>query len=111
MESKITIELDFDKNNLPIIQVIRKTSDDVRDGIVGNFIQHLDHGSISRWLKIEYKYKRSDGADVWHILPISSSLKELEEESKLMKAVVDSLSSVPGLDDDQLPATLQPTRP
>jgi hypothetical protein len=109
MESKITIELDFDKNNLPIIQVIRKTSDDVRDGIVGNFIQHLDHGSISRWLKIEYKYKRSDGADVWHILPISSSLKELESESRLMKAVVDSLSNVPGIEEDPLPATLSPS--
>lgn len=106
MESKITIELDFNRNNIPVIQVIRKTSDDVRDGIVGNFIQHLDHGSISRWLKIEYKYRRSDGADVWHLIPITSSLKELEDESRLMRSVVDSLGNVPELDEGKLPPAL-----
>lgn len=91
MESKISIELDFEQGNLPVIQVLHKTSDDVRDGIVGNFIQHLDHTSISRWLKIEYVYKRIDGADVWRIIPISSSLAELENEAKQMMAMVESL--------------------
>jgi hypothetical protein len=91
MESKITIEIDFSNGNLPVIQVLHKTSDDVRDGIVGNFIQHLDHTSISRWLRMEYKYKRSDGANIWNIIPISSSLTELENEAKLMMAMVDSL--------------------
>lgn len=91
MESKITIEIDFSNGNLPVVQVLHKTSDDVRDGIVGNFIQHLDHTSISRWLRMEYKYKRSDGALIWNLVPISSSLTELENEAKLMMAMVDSL--------------------
>lgn len=99
MDSKISIELDFDRGNLPIIQVLHKTSDDVRDGIVGNFIQHLDHTSISRWLRIEYKWKRSDGANIWHISPISSSLSELEEEAKLMMAMVNSLRNNPDVPD------------
>lgn len=91
MESKISIEIAYDLGNLPIIQVLHKTSDDVRDGLVGNFLQHLDHTSISRWLKIEYLYKRSDGALIWRIVPISSSINELENEAKLMLAMVDSL--------------------
>lgn len=91
MDSKISIELDFDKGNLPVIQVLHKTSDDVRDGIVGNFIQHLDHTSISRWLSIQYKFKRSDGAQIWHIAPISSSIDELEKEANLMLAMVKSM--------------------
>lgn len=91
MESKISIEIAYDLGNLPVIQVLHKTSDDVRDGLVGNFIQHLDHTSISRWLRMEYKYKRSDGALIWNIVPISSSLSELEKEAKLMMAMVDSL--------------------
>lgn len=91
MDSKITIEIDFSNGNMPVIQILHKTSDDVRDGIIGNFIQHLDHTSISRWLRMEYKYKRSDGALIWNIVPISSSLEELENESKLMMAMADSL--------------------
>jgi hypothetical protein len=91
MESKITIEIDFSNGNVPVIQVLHKTSDDVRDNIVGNFIQRLDHTSISRWLKMEYKYKRSDGALIWSVVPISSSIEELEKEAKLMMAMVDSL--------------------
>lgn len=91
MDSKITIEIDFSNGNLPVIQILHKTSDDVRDGIIGNFIQHLDHTSISRWLRMEYKYKRSDGALIWNIVPISSSLEELEEEARLMLTMVNSL--------------------
>lgn len=91
MDSKISIEVAYDLGNLPVIQVLHKTSDDVRDGLVGNFIQHLDHTSISRWLKIEYLYKRSDGALVWRLVPISSSITELENEAKLMTAMVSSL--------------------
>lgn len=93
MESKITIEIDFHNRNMPVIQVLHKTSDDVRDGIVGNFLQYLDHTSISRWLKIEYKWKRTDGALIWHIVPIASSLEELEEEAKLMLSMAYSLKA------------------
>lgn len=91
MDSKITIEVDFDNGNLPVLQVLHKSSDDVRDKIVGNFIQHLDHTSISRWLKIEYDGERSDGAKFWKISPISSSVDELEKEANLMMAMVKSL--------------------
>jgi hypothetical protein len=91
MESKITIEIDFENGNTPIVQVMHKVSEDVRDKIVGNFIQHLDHTSISRWLRIEFDYKRVDGAAFWKIIPISSSLGELEEEARLMMTMVNSL--------------------
>lgn len=93
MDSKISIEIAYDLSNLPVVQVLHKTSDDVRDGLVGNFIQHLDHTSISRWLKIEYLYKRSDGAQIWRLVPISSSLNELESEAKLMTAMAESLKA------------------
>lgn len=91
MDSKISIDIDFGNGNLPVIEILHKTSDDVRDKIVGNFIQHLDHTSISHWLKIEYRYKRSDGAIIWNVIPVSASLEELESEAKLMLATVASL--------------------
>lgn len=91
MDSKITIDLDFAYGNVPVIQILHKTSDDIRDKIVGNFVQQLDHTSISRWLRMEYKYKRTDGALIWNIVPITSSIDELEREAKLMLAMVESL--------------------
>jgi hypothetical protein len=100
MNSKITIEIDFEKGNLPIIQVLHRKSEDVRDSLIGNFIQHLDHTSISRWLKIEYIGERIDDGHIWHIAPISSSLTELESEAKLMLTMVESLRNNPDVPDE-----------
>jgi hypothetical protein len=95
MNSKITIEVDFSNNNLPVVRVLHRKSDDVRDSLVSNFIQHLDHTSISRWLRIEYRGERTPDGHVWDLVPISSSLAELEQEAKLMMAMVDSLRKNP----------------
>lgn len=94
MNSKITIEVDFSNNNTPVIRILHRKSDDVRDSLVSNFIQHLDHTSISRWLRFEYRGERQDG-HVWDIVPISSSLSQLEEEAKLMMTMVESLRNNP----------------
>lgn len=95
MNSKITIEVDFSNNNLPVVRILHRKSDDVRDSLVSNFIQHLDHTSISRWLKIEYRGERSPDGHVWDIVPISSSLAQLEEEARLMMAMIESLRNNP----------------
>lgn len=92
MESRINIAIDFNNGNLPVIQILQKSSEDVRDSIVSNFLQHLDHGSISRWLKIDYIGEQLDGHK-WQISPIPSDVAELEKEAKLMQAVCDSLNS------------------
>jgi hypothetical protein len=83
MLSRITIEVDFDKNNLPIIQILQSSSDDVRDKLVAAFCQSLQH--TSTWCKIQF----TGGTDIvnrWQITPITP--QELPEEIKLMEAVL-----------------------
>jgi hypothetical protein len=92
MKSRITIEVDFENANTPVIKIAHQKSDDVRDSLIGNFLQHLDHGSISRWMKIEYKGE-TDSGHIWSIVPIKSDLALLEQESKLMSAVVTTLNN------------------
>ncbi len=50
MLSKITIEVDFDNQNTPVLQIISRTSDDVRDKLLKNFIEILGG---NQWCKIE----------------------------------------------------------
>jgi len=50
MQSKITIEVDFNDNNTPYIRIIQKRSDDVRDKILNNFLISLQ--GESSWCKI-----------------------------------------------------------
>ena len=52
MKSKITIEVDFENGNLPVIQILSKDSDDVRDRLIQSFYQTLRGGS---WCKIEFR--------------------------------------------------------
>lgn len=92
MKSRITIEVDFDNANTPVIKIVHQKSEDVRDSLIGNFLQHLDHGSISRWMKIEYKGE-TDSGNVWNIVPIKSDLALLEQEGRLMNAVVTTLNN------------------
>lgn len=52
MKSRITIEVDFDNGNAPVIQILSRNSDDVRDNLIKSFYQKL--GSSS-WCKIEFR--------------------------------------------------------
>lgn len=51
MKSRITVEIDYENNNQPVIQIISKNSDDVRDGLIKAFYQKLGGSS---WLKIRF---------------------------------------------------------
>lgn len=91
MKSRITIEVDFSNNNLPVIQILSQDSDDVRDGLIKAFLQSLQH--TSRWCKILYEGEAStfDDATVnkqrWRIVPITP--KEIPNEIKLMQATLE----------------------
>ena len=52
MQSKLTIEVDFNDNNKPYIRIIQMCSDDVRDKLLSNFLQSLE--GKSTWCKIIY---------------------------------------------------------
>lgn len=97
MLSRITIDMDFDNNNLPVIKIIQEDSEDVRDKLLSSFLQSLAHSS--RWIKIEYQgefpqdqhlkpYKK-----VWQLTPIKPN--EITEEIKLMNAVITATEIVP----------------
>lgn len=90
MRSRITIEVDFENQNKPIVQIIQEDSDDVRDKLLSSFLQSLGH--TSRWVKIEYKgelpqnefvapYKR-----IWQLSPIT--IHELKREKALMESLM-----------------------
>lgn len=51
MKSRITIEVDFENGNEPVIQIISRNSDDVRDSLIKSFYQKL--GSSS-WCRIQF---------------------------------------------------------
>ena len=46
MKSRITIEIDFDNQRKPFIQIIQRTSDDIRDRLVSDFLELLDDSSM-----------------------------------------------------------------
>lgn len=83
MKSRITIEVDFDNGNIPVIQIIDRNSDDVRDRLIATFLQNLQH--TSRWCKILFVDNIDNTSRRWKIVPITPN--EIEEEMKLMKAV------------------------
>lgn len=91
MKSRITIEVDFENGNLPIIQILSRESDDVRDNLIRQFLQSLQH--TSRWVRIEYideHASKEDSKSVWrwHLKPITP--KELSKEISLMTEVRDA---------------------
>jgi hypothetical protein len=83
MQSKITIEVDFENGNEPIIQIISRQSDDVRDKLIRYFIELLGHEST--WCKI-YCVNTHDGEvdkfQRWKISPIKPS--QFSQEAKVM---------------------------
>jgi hypothetical protein len=91
MESRIQISVDFENKNRPVIKILQKESDDVRDSLVHNFINHLDHTSISRWVRLEYMGEFS-GSHSWQLVPITS--EELPAEVELMQAMIRTKEAV-----------------
>lgn len=101
MKSRITIEVDFNNGNLPVIQVLQQDSDDVRDNLIKSFLQSLQH--TSRWCKIIYAGNsglmnadpKSLAAEFhrWQIVPIKPI--EIQSEMDLMWSVLHAHESVP----------------
>lgn len=49
MKSRITIEVDFDNGNQPVIQILHyPDSTDVRDKLLKKFLEDLDRGSLCK---------------------------------------------------------------
>lgn len=53
MLSKITIEVDFSNQNTPVIQILSRNSDDVRDKLIKAFYEVLGHSSS--WARIVFR--------------------------------------------------------
>lgn len=85
MKSRITIEVDFENGNEPVIQIVSRNSDDVRDNLIKAFYQKL--GSSS-WCKIWFAQDivnhddYNEGFKRIFISPIPE--RELGEEAKIM---------------------------
>lgn len=80
MTSRITIEVDFENNNEPVIQILQPVdSDDVRDKLLKHFLQSL-HGSS--WLNIQWQDRHREGEARILIRPIP--IDKLGEQSKIM---------------------------
>lgn len=52
MKSRITIEVDFNNNNQPVIEVYLVDTEDVRDRLLRAFFQKLEH--VSDLCKVEF---------------------------------------------------------
>jgi hypothetical protein len=62
MKSRITVEVDFDRKNEPVIQILFRKSDDVRDNLLQSFLQSLQ--GKSNWLRIDLQQYCEDPMDV-----------------------------------------------
>lgn len=87
MKSRITVEIDFDNNNQPVIRIMQKESDDVRDTLITAFLQRLQGGC---WLKIKavhYGVELDSRFTQWKISPIipSELSKEIDEIKKYIE--------------------------
>jgi hypothetical protein len=85
MKSRITIEVDFDNGNEPVIQILSRNSDDVRDNLIRSFYQKL--GSSS-WCRIVFRqdeinpvYPELDFKRIF-ITPIPQ--EDLKKEAEIM---------------------------
>lgn len=87
MKSRITIEVDFDNNNLPFIQVVNNhQSPDVRDKLITQFRQML--GGRSRWLRVDFPEFHQDPESVMMTLhPITEDQFKHEGQCMLDRPV------------------------
>jgi len=86
MKSRITIEVDFDNNNSPVLQILQTNdSDDVRDKLLSHFCQQFGGSS---WCTIKWVSQAPDNPNQnsffnrIHISPIQS--KDFKEQATLM---------------------------
>lgn len=73
MLSKIKVEVDFDHNNEPIIEILYRQSDDVRDKLIKSFIEKLGHVSSLCNIHCANKMQETDvnyAVQRWVIKPI-----------------------------------------
>lgn len=88
MKSRITIEVDFEHGNQPVIQIVGRnsiTEPDVRDSLVQTFLQNFQGNT---WAKINFKLADRDSGELsFHARAIISAIKpeDLEIEWQKMK--------------------------
>lgn len=85
MTSRITVEIDYQKNGQPYIRIIEDgNSDDLRDKAISQFRQVFKHQSL--WCKVEFGDFQLDGKLQWHISPLAPQdlVTEIEEMKKLI---------------------------
>lgn len=73
MKSRITIEIDFDNQRKPFIQILQRNSDDVRDRLVSDFLELLGHESSMCSIDYIGEYDSGDDKESfkkWAISPI-----------------------------------------
>lgn len=85
MKSRITIEVDFEHGNQPIIQILQTDSDDVRDKLLTAFCQHFGGSS---WCTIKWVSQFPDNPNQntffnrIHITPVRP--EQLKEQAEIM---------------------------
>lgn len=90
MESRISIEVDFDNGNRPVIQILHRESDDTRDSLISHFLQSRAH--LSRWITIQYKGDKN-GSPYYHLHPVTPA--DLPSEIKLMQVLMAETGNTP----------------
>lgn len=92
MRSKLSIEVDFENGNRPVIQVLYKSSDDVRDNLVKAFLQEL--GGSSNWCFIKRTVDyipigstEYDSAFTKHIISIVRPEELKEHQTKMIENI------------------------
>lgn len=58
MKSRISIEVDYDNGREPVIQILSRDSDDLRDGLIKSFLQSF--GAESNRCSIEWLHHGED---------------------------------------------------
>lgn len=83
MKSRITVEVDFDNNNSPILQILlNKNSDDLRDKMLAHFTEQVGGSS---WLQIKWAEQQGglpDDAQRIVIRPIKAD--QFKEQAEIM---------------------------
>lgn len=87
MKSRITIEVDFNNGNTPVIQIIQSNSDDVRDKLIKSFTECLNGSSWCqiRWVAGGNPLLEKDGhftSSTIFITPIPSG--QLKDQADIM---------------------------
>jgi hypothetical protein len=85
MKSRLTIEIDFEDGNKPVIEMKYESSDDVRDKLIKAFMEGLS--SQSTWCRAMFY---GSTLKIW---PLSHL--ELGEHSKLMALVAKENTKTP----------------